>query len=153
MFLDSTSMEPCIAAYLDTGLAEWRNETDPEGLEVYAETAADISAAIRAVSDPGDEAGDRFAIAEGLYTYASRYHAGQACPLYRVLGVLENAPIHFRPNCRRDMADDARAVFELLRAIRRGDGGRAAADAAERAAVVLAVLCSASGRVEGEAGR
>lgn len=126
---------------LRDGVAEWRMETDPETVEAYAATAEDLETALRAESDPDDAAADRFAVAEGLYTFASRYHRGQACPLYSVLGTLGDDPIRYSPGCGFDMAPDARSVFDLCRGIMRGDGFGAAADFAERAAVVLAVAC------------
>ena len=132
-----------IARHLSRGVAEWRNETDPDGPEVYAETAAALAETLRGVSDP-DPDGDRSAVADGLYTFAARFHAGQTCYLYRVLGVLGDSPIRFVPGCGRDMEHAPRAVFDLLRGIRKGDGHGAATDFAERAAVLLAISCAAA---------
>lgn len=130
-----------IARHLSRGVAEWRNESDPDGPEVYAGTAAALAETLRGVSDPDPE-GDRFAVADGLYTFAARYYAGQTDYLYRVLGVLGDSPIRFSPGCGREMEPAPRAVFDLLRGIRKGDGKGAATDFAERAAVVLAISCA-----------
>ena len=130
-----------IARHLSRGVAEWRNESDPETAETYAETAAALAETLRGVSDPDPE-GDRFAVAEGLYTFAARYYTGQTDYLYRVLGVLGDSPIRFAPGCGRNMEPAARAVFDFLRGIRKGDGHGSATDAAERAAVVLAISCA-----------
>jgi hypothetical protein len=132
-----------IRAALAAGVAAWREETDPEEAETYADTAAALESTLREATDP-DDASDRFALAAGLYTFSARFHTGQRCPLYLALGVLSDAPIGFRPGLG-NMEEGDRAIFELLRGIRKGDGHGAACDFAERAAVVLAILCTEEG--------
>lgn len=147
-----TNLETLRAA-LARGVAEWRNETDPEPAERYARTAAKLESLLREVSDPDDAAGDRFAVAEGLYCISGDFHGGQWSPLYRVGCVVESDPIRFRPSPLGNGpdSDGARRIYRFFRSLWKRDRGRAE-DFAERAAVVLAVLCTDSDDDETEGG-
>lgn len=132
-----------IRKYLADGIAEWRNETDPEPAERYARTAAKLESLLREVSDGDDDAEDRFAVAEALYCISGDFHSGQASPLYAVGGVLESHPIWFRPSPigNGPDSDGARRIYRYFRAHhRRNPSG--AEGFAERAAVILAIVCT-----------
>lgn len=130
---------------LAAGVADWRRESDPETVSAYLATAAKLETALRSVSDAHLET-DCFDLAEGLYAFATLYHGGQWCPLYSVSSMLQRRPISFRPGAmwRADRleSDGARRLYAyFVRA--HGQSRLSAVAAAERAAVVLSVLCSA----------
>jgi hypothetical protein len=132
-----------IRAALADGAAAWREETEPDTAERYARTAAKLAALLREVSDGDDDAGDRFALAEALYAISGDFHGGQRSALYRVGCVVESAPVSFRPSPLGNGpdSDGARRIYRHFRARWRRDESRAA-DFAERAAVILCVLCT-----------
>ena len=132
-----------IRSALAAGVAEWRNETEPDPAERYARTAAKLESLLREVSDPDDDAADRFELAEALYCIAGDFHGGQGCYLYRVGCIIGDDPIRFRPSPlgHGPDGDGARRIYRHFRARWKRDPGRAT-DFAERAAVVLAILCA-----------
>ncbi len=115
-----------IRAALAAGVAAWREETDPDPAERYARTAAKLESLLREVSDPDDD-GDRFELAEALYCISGDF----------------KDPIRFRPSPLGNGpdGDGARRIYRHFRARWKRDPGRAT-DFAERAAVVLAILCA-----------
>jgi hypothetical protein len=131
-----------IRAALAAGVAAWREETDPDPAERYARTAAKLESLLREVSDPDDD-GDRFELAEALYCISGDFNGGQWCTLYRIGCILGEDPIRFRPSPLGNGpdGDGARRIYRHFRARWKRDPGRAT-DFAERAAVVLAILCA-----------
>ena len=59
---------------------------------------------------------DRFDICAAHWLFATLYHGGQGCPIYRKLGQLEN--LRFRPSPLwsdpRDLEQNAREIFRQL---------------------------------------
>ena len=59
---------------------------------------------------------DSFDICAAHWLFASLYHGGQNCPIYRKFGQLEN--LRFRPAPSwaepRDLPENAREIFKLL---------------------------------------
>jgi hypothetical protein len=134
-----------IRAALAAGVASWREETDPDTAERYRKTAFLLESLLREVSDPDDES-DRFELAEALYCISGDFHGGQWSTLYRVAGVVGESPIRFRPSPLGNGpdGDGARRIYRHFRARWKRDPRRAELFA-ERAAVVLAILCTEEG--------
>lgn len=105
-------------------------------------TARTLAAKLREVSDP-DTDGDTFALAEGLYYFATWNHGGQWSRLYSVACVLERSPIRFRPGAAASGPEPGgggeRIARYLERKARRNYGG--AEDMAEDARDILSALC------------
>jgi hypothetical protein len=124
---------------------EWREETavmlaDDDRMRPLLRTARELSAKLRSVSDPDPDA-DAFAIAEGLYYFASQWHRGQWSRLYSVLSRVTGEPIMFRPGAyaHRPTEDGPRAVFRWLDGRAQRNYSRAE-DTAEDALEILAAM-------------
>jgi hypothetical protein len=125
--------------------AAWRNETEPDTAERYARTAAKLAALLREVSDGDDDAGDRFALASALWKFSGDFHAGQFSGLYRVGCVISADPIRFRPGMSGAVSWEPfgpeRHLYRHFRKVWNRSESRGV-DLAERAAVVLCILCA-----------